>query len=317
MFNRLFQKMMSNPQTLELEDSIPAPAVHPDSSPFEELAVSLGVETGGSNNAKQVDWWRVSQKFERLVVKGAELSKLMIAEPSESTESEFTAVQDLQEWGYKQDEFTYPDTAKEWFCDILWLIGLNGEFDENEGPNFCVGHQREDPKAVGGQGCAATEALFCQVINPSDGIIVAYDNYTARAMIEECARCYSVIPKLKHWSDVAYLQWLSKANEKSNLRYVLRHNVLNDVTRFAVTYLMLQGRLVVKEWPGTTYNAGSVEFNALLGSPNGSGVAYLLIQHRKGLGHKTVDKVTIFKEKWDIMLLFHITDVGGDDAERV
>ncbi|KAH6858863.1 hypothetical protein BKA58DRAFT_444049 [Alternaria rosae] len=125
------------------------------------------------------------------------------------------------------------------------------------------------------------------------------------------------VPKLNHWSDIAYLQWLSKANENLELRYVLRYSVMDDVTRFVLTYLSLQGRFALKEWRGTTYSAGSVEFNALLGSPNGAGVAYLLIQHKKGLGHKTVDKVTVFKKKWDTMLLFHITDVDSADVEHV
>ncbi|CAN9084245.1 unnamed protein product [Alternaria alternata] len=64
------------------------------------------------------------------------------------------------------------------------------------------------------------------------------------------------------------------------------------------------------EWPGTTYYPGSNEFNALLGSPNGQGVAHMLIQHRKQLGHKTVEKVIVFfiacRGK---MLLFHLQDV--------
>jgi hypothetical protein len=62
-------------------------------------------------------------------------------------------------------------------------------------------------------------------------------------------------------------------------------------------------------WPGITYPAASDEGRTLLGTPNGSSVAYLLIQHKAALGHKTVDKITVFREGRDLMLLFHIADV--------
>lgn len=91
--------------------------------------------------------------------------------------------------------------------------------------------------------------------------------------------------------------------------------MINDIARFFVTYLSLQGRLVMKEWSGTIYSAGSVEFDALLGSPNGAGIAHLLIEHNKGLCHKTVDMVTVFRKKWDAVLPFHIMDVDRADAE--
>jgi hypothetical protein len=193
--------------------------------------------------------------------------------------------------------------------DVLDSLGLDAHFAEEHGPNFLVGHEHKHTTEVEGILYPATHALLCQAINPSDGVIVAYDNITAQNLNKEFGADLRRDPNLNHWSDVAYLQWLSKADQRSNLRYVLRYNVLNDLTRFVIEYLGLQSKLVLKGWPGKTYNAGSVEFNALLGSPNGSGVAYLLAQHKKQLGHKTVDKVTVFKKMYEIMLLFDITDV--------
>jgi hypothetical protein len=43
---------------------------------------------------------------------------------------------------------------------------------------------------------------------------------------------------------------------------------------------------------------------ALLGSPNGFGVAYLLFTHKQQLGMKKVSKVTVFSQK----------NQDGDDA---
>jgi hypothetical protein len=47
---------------------------------------------------------------------------------------------------------------------------------------------------------------------------------------------------------------------------------------------------------------------ALLGTPNGSSIAYMLVQHRRYLGHKIVDKITVFDHDDQLMLLFHIVD---------
>jgi hypothetical protein len=307
--------------TSRLENHAPAHSrtgstVNPDvSALFDELAVSLQSDSSSLSEARRVAWLRDKVKFEKLVAKGAYLHELMIAELLESTQSCFTVVQDLQTWGYSKIELINEDEKQE-ISDVLDSIGLDAGFAEKHGPNFLVGHTHKHPTVVEGMLYPATYALLCQAINPSDGVIVAYDNITAQNLNKESGFDLRRIPNINHWSDVAYLQWLSKADQRSNLRYVLRYIVLNDLTRFVVEYLGLQSKLVLTGWPGTTYNTGSVEFNALLGSPNGSGVAYLLAQHKTQLGHKTIDKITVFKKTYEIMLLFDITDVeGSDDAD--
>jgi hypothetical protein len=62
-------------------------------------------------------------------------------------------------------------------------------------------------------------------------------------------------------------------------------------------------------WPGLSYEASSDEGQALLRSPNGLGVAMLLIQHKKQLGHKTVEKIMVFHKNNTLMMLFRIVDV--------
>ena len=62
--------------------------------------------------------------------------------------------------------------------------------------------------------------------------------------------------------------------------------------------------------------AAETEAKALLGTPNGSGIAWLLIQHKRQLGWKMVDSVTLFWKdghEGDLgsnpSLLFRIKDV--------
>jgi hypothetical protein len=47
-------------------------------------------------------------------------------------------------------------------------------------------------------------------------------------------------------------------------------------------------------WPGTTFDMECEEGRAILGTPNGAGTAWLLIQHKKQLGDRRIEKVTIF-----------------------
>ena len=129
-------------------------------------------------------------------------------------------------------------------------------------------------------------------------------------------------PSLKHWSDVAYLQWAKHAKDSSNLRCVLRISIKNTKTKAVVRHIMKD----------TLVNGGEKSFRtddnrdkvaALLGTPNGVGVAWLLIQHKRQLGHKTVEKVTVdcqdqftmsYDGTIDPSLVFHLRDVVAPGA---
>lgn len=88
-------------------------------------------------------------------------------------------------------------------------------------------------------------------------------------------------------------------SENAQLKYVLQHYVINETVLETVKIIneANSGKLMHSknpQWPGIEYKADTAEGQALLGTPNGSGVAYMLIQHRQALGHKKVDKITIF-----------------------
>ena len=134
----------------------------------------------------------------------------------------------------------------------------------------------------------------------------------------------SLLPKLCHWSDVAYLKWLHATRDQSPtpvLRLVIRTGVVNDVTEKVVQHV------VAKLPPGDyrrgrhdleyTFAADSDEGLAILGTPNGVGTAYLLAQHRDGLGHRVVDKIEVSRhanvESRHLQIMFHITEVEKVD----
>ena len=237
----------------------------------------------------------------------------MLTPPCISAESQFQDVQDLKTSGYF--EKPNPDTSEELTWKriglVLDCIGLGSVLSSEFRHSVPIHHE-----CYLAECCSLDHtyhrpafAHFMQVINSENGTIVAYDNLSPIGADREAGRNGGPLPDLKFWSDVAYLQWKSRASPTANLKYVLRFHVLNDATYLAVEAINEVNCTKKMSWPGITYSAASDEGRTLLGTPNGSSVAYLLIQHKAALGHKTVDKITVFREGRDLMLLFHITDV--------
>jgi hypothetical protein len=178
-------------------------------------------------------------------------------------------------------------------------------------PNFPLNHELlMEHFSADGERTAAIKTHFMQKINFTDGIVVAHDILSPIEATQEANLDDSdTIPSLKYWSDVAFLQWRCQASHDSELKHVLRHDVLNAKTDFVVEAINAPNGYDTAPWPGMEYNAYSEDGQALLGTPNGSSVAYMLIQHKKHLGHKTVKKVTVFCKSKKLMLLFHIVDM--------
>ncbi|KAI4714194.1 hypothetical protein J4E89_001644 [Alternaria sp. Ai002NY15] len=175
---------------------------------------------------------------------------------------------------------------------------------------------------------------FDSVINTSGGMIAAMNTYSpmedwrrAEADAEnvqlkqaghksmEKNNVGDDVPSLKYWSDVAYLQWACRNTDSSVLRYVMRMSITNEKTKAVIQHIKQNAHPKA---------SGSYSFDvddrdevaAFLGTPNGAGVAWLLIQHKQQLGHKTVYKITVdCREIWHNSktivpsLVFHLRDV--------
>jgi len=275
--------------------------------------------------------------FDKMLAKGIKLHEMMLADsatagqmltpPQANAESTFQSVLLLSSFDYIED-LSAPNEQSLTILKIslvLESLGMDPCFaspprdDDNEalasepessGSSIAITHNLLLENR-GPEDCSIppSAAYFKQVINPSDGIIVAYDNYSPRAAAAGSARTDAIIPDLKYWSDVAFLQWKSRASKGEELKYVLRYQVMNHSASYMVEAINFANGDETVDWPGTTYDGASEEGRALLGTPNGSSVAWLLIQHKEFLGHKVVDKITVFHKNLDMMLLFHIADV--------
>jgi hypothetical protein len=116
----------------------------------------------------------------------------------------------------------------------------------------------------------------------------------------------TLLPKLKNWSDIAFLKYKHEAEQRgispSNLRFVFSANVNNGETE------ALLGRALANDpdnapdaepfesytdceglgWANRRqFSMESSAGKALLASPNGRGAAFLLIQHKSVFGPKT------------------------------
>lgn len=148
-------------------------------------------------------------------------------------------------------------------------------------------------------------------MNRDEGVLIALDNITAPHMAIVCDPIVTTFAPLRHWSDIAYLQTLAPsvastatANASApipspnfNVRFVIRYCCQNMVTSSVVHHILsLRSYEAIPEWPGISFpiEPECEEGLALLGTPNGASVGWLLAQHREQFRGKRVTKVALF-----------------------
>ncbi|KAL8963129.1 MAG: hypothetical protein Q9193_000564 [Seirophora villosa] len=147
-----------------------------------------------------------------------------------------------------------------------------------------------------------------------------YNEYSPRnGLIASLAATKSPAETL-NWSDVTFAMWEAVASftgrSPKELRFIAQHFVRHPFTLSIIT------RLVDGKPPGVIrlFGQETEAFFALLGTPFGAGAVYLLMQHKKQLGHKTFSRVTLFGKspnQWSQYgpdIVFEIRDVSDPAA---
>ncbi|KAI5922254.1 hypothetical protein F4810DRAFT_289123 [Camillea tinctor] len=169
--------------------------------------------------------------------------------------------------------------------------------DDNDEMNF------EEP-------IQATFARWGNGINAEAGVIIADKNISPR----NSDRYYPgmLLPAVKQWSEAAFGQWEQTCSDRgqdlSNVRYIIRSWITNAETQDHVFRALRN--LGITEVPTfanrRTFDRESQEpdeerraneingFYAILGTPNGSGGAFLLATHKDKLGVKRFRSVTLW-----------------------
>ena len=135
------------------------------------------------------------------------------------------------------------------------------------------------------------------IYSPRNGIVAAYHTHK-----------YGAEPLF--WADIAFALWVGIATmvggNAKNLRYIARGWICNDFT-VSIMETAIAGdrtRLVV-------FKPGDETFLALLGTPNGVGGVYLLMQHKQALGLKTISRVVMGFDhgRFSPFLIFQVVDM--------
>jgi hypothetical protein len=181
--------------------------------------------------------------------------------------------------------------------------------------------EHENEVAIDGTTYKPTTAYFTTVFNPIEGVIIAWGSYGAKYQGSKQDPPITVLPKLQNWSDITWLQWAQLAGDMAkNLRFIFRSPVANTEAQWLITRALQLSGKQLSTWPGVEFSMDTDEGKAILASPNGSGVAYLLLTHKRQLGRKTIGKVTVFgddgkKQPRPPSLIYHVVDVPLEQPE--
>jgi hypothetical protein len=250
------------------------------------------------------DWHTADERREMYLAalaKGTILHTQVHADKPSITPSKYRASTELEDWGYALNPEThYSGNSIEYRTEHKLSVTV----DDITYP--------------------ATFATFFNTIYDKIGTIQADSNTAPHASTEHLYSTGLMLPKLYHWSDVAYLQWLHATRNQTPtpvLRTVIRDHIVNETTEIVFKHLLTRlppgdyrsGKLFKYE-----FAAGSPEGIAILGTPNGAGVAYLLIQHREWLGHLVVDNIEVIQGAIGtfgeyLKIVFHIKEAEKAD----
>ena len=129
------------------------------------------------------------------------------------------------------------------------------------------------------------------VFNTKVGFILAYNNFSPAWMVR--TKENAILPDIRAWSDVVFLEWQKQAqangHDVQGLKYVFRFEVVNLET--VMTTKRAAGISFKADWPGITFSMSDERGQAMLGTPNGAGIGYLLATHKEQLGDKAIETV--------------------------
>ncbi|KAF2030701.1 hypothetical protein EK21DRAFT_111577 [Setomelanomma holmii] len=157
-----------------------------------------------------------------------------------------------------------------------------------------------------GDNYPATKAQYCFFLNWKAGLFIADGNFGSAHNVSENGSKHTLLPDLRQWSDVAFLQWKLLDNlgmGHAQFRYILQASIINKDTIAVLSHILVYnaGQQNIRgkshmQWPGISFPMASDEVQAILGTPNGKGVAWLLAQHcgDEVVAGKVLEKVTVF-----------------------
>ncbi|KAK1973175.1 hypothetical protein LZ30DRAFT_765268 [Colletotrichum cereale] len=293
-------------------------------TPAEVINKSLVDRAGGRVQSPEF-----SKDYNGRIEKGMFLLKLLSLGNREAQKlnndvsivSRFQNYKALQRWG--------------WTADITWFPfhqNMNG--DEGDKPSFGssldeafedlafpvskrqmgVYYFKQDKpfkksglKSVLSQRLSPSRGIYINVVNPEAGAFIFNDNFSPSSMVERNHK--GNVPDLNALSDIAFLQWENACQYKNidikSLKVVFRSNVITSSSRSVIMEaLRKSGFEQVPGWSNRAVIPMDTQAGAaIIGSTHGSGVAWMLLQHKQKLGMKTITEVVVWESDGDYSFL--------------
>jgi hypothetical protein len=146
-----------------------------------------------------------------------------------------------------------------------------------------------------------TDGRYINYFNTNIGAIIAYNNFGPAWMARR--KESKILPDIRAWSDVVFVDWKMQADATGDdiqgLKYVIRYEVANPDTLTTVEQAAGDS---FPQWPGLTFPMSDERALAILGTPNGAGIAYLLATHKEQLGHKTIESVNVWWREFHLSI---------------
>ncbi|KAJ5565315.1 hypothetical protein N7513_001557 [Penicillium frequentans] len=217
-------------------------------------------------------------------------------------ESDWILQDELERYWSEQQYARNHDTLVDssvWLQEALTGLGLPYERSSNNGndgklvPQFWLQNvEWETEVSVNGAVTRteqeATDGFYINIMSPAAGLIIAENNQNPAIMSGGRS------PPLSKWSDVVFINWATLARSTGssvgNLKYLIRTHIVNLDT---LNILKIVCGGPCPAWPGTSFDINQKKKSgvlinqnglALLGTPNGGGAAWLLINHKQQLG---------------------------------
>lgn len=207
-----------------------------------------------------------------------------------------------------QDELEFDDMVP--IGQALTAMGLSTSKMPG-GDNTIVGWDHMIDSVIGGRTYWATEAVYTNVFNPRQGVLIASFNYGPQHEIAEFLELRLehpdiVPPPLKQWSDVAFIEYSTQCTAQNQdvrkIQYIFQVVCQSEKTREVVQTILYPDShsstpVEAPEWADRrVFSMDQDEGKAILATPNGNGVAWFLISHKAQLGQKRVKSVTVFRD---------------------
>ncbi|ORY17260.1 hypothetical protein BCR34DRAFT_51085 [Clohesyomyces aquaticus] len=292
---------------------------------------AMALQYRGTDLADDATWKKAK-------CKGAKLLEMMRADskaagqmfdpPRETAESEFKDFpQELEKWGY---DSTLTDADN---CDFEYTWGIHAAlpplgisprtYDEG-GDIYCWAVQHKGPSyEVNGKTYQKTGALYNFAADANTGLLIVMQAHSPEHEAPKQKPPVTDLPDLRRASDIIWGQWVQHAGKNANkLRFFVTVTVTNEEALSIVERAIrsLDPGRGPEKYPGVSFSMDADEGKGILGSPNGVGIGYMLVQHKETLGNLEVTKVDTFLSAGYVHLpepcfLFHIGPAKVDSPK--